>query len=171
MAQTQGVCSPPLLQIMTLLKLFIYFWLHRVFVAIQGPSLVAANGGCSRVARQGVLIVVASLLAVGKAMATHSSTLAWKVPWTDERARLQPTGVAKGRTRLSDFPHTHSLLWQSTGSREHGLHSYSLQAQESWRTDSAARSMWNLPGTGIEPGSPALAGGFLTTGPLGKSRL
>ena len=30
--------------------------------------------------------------------------------------------------------------------------------------------MWNLPGPGIEPISSALAGGFLTTGPPGKSR-
>ena len=30
-------------------------------------------------------------------------------------------------------------------------------------------SMWNLPGPGIEPVSPALAGRFLTTGPPGKS--
>ena len=29
--------------------------------------------------------------------------------------------------------------------------------------------MWNLPGPGIEPVSPALAGGFLTTAPPGKS--
>ena len=29
--------------------------------------------------------------------------------------------------------------------------------------------MWDLPGPGIEPMSPALAGGFLTTGPPGKS--
>ena len=28
--------------------------------------------------------------------------------------------------------------------------------------------MWTLPGLGTEPGSPALAGGFLTTGPPGK---
>ena len=28
---------------------------------------------------------------------------------------------------------------------------------------------WNLPGTGIEPESPKWAGGFLTTGPPGKS--
>ena len=28
--------------------------------------------------------------------------------------------------------------------------------------------MWNLPGAGIEPVSPALAGGFLTTEPPGK---
>ena len=29
--------------------------------------------------------------------------------------------------------------------------------------------MWNLPGPGVEPVSPALAGRFLTTGPPGKS--
>ena len=30
-------------------------------------------------------------------------------------------------------------------------------------------NMWNLPGPGIEPVYPALVGGFLTTGPPGKS--
>ena len=30
------------------------------------------------------------------------------------------------------------------------------------------RSMWDLPGSGLEPVSPALAGGFLTTEPPGK---
>ena len=33
------------------------------------------------------------------AMAPHSSTLAWKIPWTEEPGRLQH-GVAKSRTRL-----------------------------------------------------------------------
>ena len=28
--------------------------------------------------------------------------------------------------------------------------------------------MWGLPGPGIKPGSPALQGGFLTTGPPGQ---
>ena len=28
--------------------------------------------------------------------------------------------------------------------------------------------MWNLPQPGIKPVSPAIAGGFLTTGPPGK---
>ena len=37
-------------------------------------------------------------------MAPHSSTLAWKIPQTEEPARLQSMGVAKSRTRLSDFP-------------------------------------------------------------------
>ena len=30
--------------------------------------------------------------------------------------------------------------------------------------------MWDLPGPGLEPVSPALAGGFLTTMPPGKSQ-
>ena len=33
-----------------------------------------------------------------------------------------------------------------------------------------AHSMWDHPGPGTEPVSPALAGGFLTTGPPGTSR-
>ena len=39
-------------------------------------------------------------------MATHSSTLAWRIPWREEPGRLV-RGVTKGQTRLSDF--THSL--------------------------------------------------------------
>ena len=31
--------------------------------------------------------------------------------------------------------------------------------------------MWDLPGPGVEPVPPALAGGFLTTAPPGKSSL
>ena len=31
------------------------------------------------------------------------------------------------------------------------------------------RGMWDLPGPGIEPVSPALAGRFFATGPPGKS--
>ena len=45
-----------------------------------------------------------------KEMATHSSILAWKIPWTEEPDRLQSMGVAKSRTRLSDF--TFSFLFQ-----------------------------------------------------------
>ena len=47
-----------------------------------------------------------------KAMAPHSSTLAWKIPWMEEPGRLVVHGVAKSRTRLSDFPftfHFHTL--------------------------------------------------------------
>ena len=44
-----------------------------------------------------------------KEMATHSSILAWRIPWTEESGRLQSTGVAKSRTRLSDFTFFHFL--------------------------------------------------------------
>ena len=37
-----------------------------------------------------------------KEMATHSSILAWKIPWTEEPGRLQSMG-SQSRTRLSDL--------------------------------------------------------------------
>ena len=59
-----------------------------------------------------------------------------------------------------------SLQWllflQSTGSRE--------RAQWLRCTGLVAPSMLDLPGPGIKPMSPALAGGFFTTGPPGKSQ-
>ena len=40
-----------------------------------------------------------------KEMAIHSSTIAWKIPWTEEPGRLQSMG-SQSRTRLSDFTFT-----------------------------------------------------------------
>ena len=65
-----------------------------------------------------------------KAVAPHSSTLAWKIPWMEE-----PGGVAKSRTRLSDFTftfhfhalekematHSSVLAWRIPGMAEPGL--------------------------------------------------
>ena len=36
-----------------------------------------------------------------KGMATHSSILAWRIPWTEEPGRIQSKG-SQSRTRLSD---------------------------------------------------------------------
>ena len=55
-----------------------------------------------------------------KEMATHSSTLAWKIPWMEELQRLQSMGLqsSKSRTRLSDFTFTfqrskgHKVEWK-----------------------------------------------------------
>ena len=44
-------------------------------------------------------------------MAPHSSTLAWKIPWTEEPGGLQSMG-SLSQTRLSDFTltfHFHAL--------------------------------------------------------------
>ena len=42
-----------------------------------------------------------------KAMAPHSSTLAWKIPWTEEPGRLQSMGSQ--RVRLTERLHFHFL--------------------------------------------------------------
>ena len=39
-----------------------------------------------------------------KEMATHSSTLAWEIPWTEEPSGLQSTGVTKVRQDLATKP-------------------------------------------------------------------
>ena len=41
-----------------------------------------------------------------KEMATHSSILAWRIPWTEEPGWATVHRVAKSRTRLSDFTFT-----------------------------------------------------------------
>ena len=65
------------------------------------------------------------------------------------------------------------LLW-STGSRHMGFSSCGLQALERKLSNFGTqalllRGMWDLPRPGLKPVSPALAGGFLTTAPPGKS--
>ena len=44
-----------------------------------------------------LLFSTLSRLVTEKAMATHSSTLAWKIPWTEEPDRLQSTGSLRVR--------------------------------------------------------------------------
>ena len=44
-----------------------------------------------------------SLSSLEKGKATHSSILAWKIPWIEEPGRLQSTGIAKSQTGLSNF--------------------------------------------------------------------
>ena len=63
------------------------------------------------------------------AMATHSSTLAWKIPWMEEPGRLQSIGVAKSQTRKSDFTftfHFHAL------EKEMATHSSTLAWRMPW---------------------------------------
>ena len=69
----------------------------------------------------------------------RSSTLAWKIPRAEEPGRLRPLGVAKSRTRLSDFPFTfyfHAL------EKEMATHSSVLA--------------WRIPGTGEPGGLPSM---------------
>ena len=64
-----------------------------------------------------------------KAMAPHSSTLAWKIPWKEEPGRLQSMASAKSWTRLSDFTfmfHFHAL------EKEMATHSSDLAWRIPW---------------------------------------
>ena len=64
-----------------------------------------------------------------KAMACHSSTLAWKVPWTEEPGRLQPMGLLESdATERLHFhfslscmaTHSSVLAWRILGMEEPG---------------------------------------------------
>ena len=62
-------------------------------------------------------------------METHSSTLAWKIPWMEEPGRLQSLGSYKSQTRLSDFTftfHFHAL------EKEMATHSSTLAWKIPW---------------------------------------
>ena len=48
-------------------------------------------------------------------MTTHSSILAWRIPWTEEPGRLQSMGLQKSQTRLSDFHFIHLFKNQQSG--------------------------------------------------------
>ena len=67
-----------------------------------------------------------------KAVAPHSSTLAWKIPWMEKMAAVH--GVAKSRTRLSDFTFT--------------FHFHALEKEMVTHSSVLA---WRIPGT-VEPG-------------------
>ena len=61
-----------------------------------------------------------------KAMASHSSTLTWKIPWMEEPVRLQSMGSLRVRHDLSDFTftfHFHAL------EKEVGTHSSVLEGR------------------------------------------
>ena len=66
-----------------------------------------------------------------KAMAPHSSTLAWEIPWTEEPGGLQSMGVTKSWTQLRDFTFT--------------FHFHALEKEMATHSNILA---WRIPGTG-----------------------
>ena len=47
---------------------------------------------------------------VEEGIATHSSILAWRIPWTEEPGRLQSMGLQRVRHDWSDLAHTHRSI-------------------------------------------------------------
>ena len=73
-----------------------------------------------------------------KAMASHSSTLAWRIPWAEEPGGLQSMG-SLSQTRLSNFTFT--------------FHSRALEKEMA--THSSVHA-WRIPGTGEPGGLPSM---------------
>ena len=59
-----------------------------------------------------------------KEMATHSSILAWRIPWTEEPGGLQSTGVTKSHTQLNDFTFTYMIPCSSGLQKENNLYAH-----------------------------------------------
>ena len=66
-------------------------------------------------------------------MATHSSTLAWKIPWMEEHGGMQSM-MLQSRTQLSDFTFT-----------------FHFDALEKEMTTHSSVLAWRIPGM-VEPG-------------------
>ena len=47
-----------------------------------------------------------------KGMTAHSSTFAWRIPWTEDSGGLQSMG-SQGQTQLSDY-HFHFIVFTET---------------------------------------------------------
>ena len=101
-----------------------------------------------------------------KEMATHSSILAWKIPWTEEPGSATVHGVAKSRTQLSNFTHSPSS-WDPikegylSGGRGTGLNQlnqmqifssikgmFSFRTKCMWYTNSCADPFQEIQRTG-----------------------
>ena len=106
-------------------------------------------------------------------MATHSSILAWRIPWTEEPGRLQSTGSQRVRQNWAtkhSTGTTHILVWKlSSGEkRYHYMHIFL------WLNDSEVKvalvsgslrphglySPWNSPGQNTGVGSLSLLQGI-----------
>ena len=76
---------------------------------------------------------------IGEGTGTHSRTLAWQIPWTEEPVGSSVHGAAKSRTRLSDFTFT--------------FHSLALEKKMATHSSVLA---WRIPGTEQPGGLPSM---------------
>ena len=85
-----------------------------------------------------IRFIYSNLYSLDKAMAPHSSTFAWKIPWTEEPGRLQSV-ESLSQTRLSDFTFT--------------FHFHALEKETATHSSVLA---WRIPGTAESGGLPSV---------------
>ena len=86
-----------------------YIYIHRSF---PGGSVVKnppTNGDSGDVGS-----IPGSWRSFGEEMATHSSILAWEIPWTEELWPAIDHGVTKSRTQLSNWVGMHTYTHNRT---------------------------------------------------------
>ena len=125
------------------LFIYFYFWLCWVFVSVRGLSLVAASGGHSSSRCAGLSLSRPLLL------------------WSTGSRRVGSVVAARGFQNTGSVAVVCGLSSCGLWALERRLSSYGVRAQ-------LLHGMWDLPGPGLEPVSPALAGRFSTTAPPGK---
>ena len=120
-----------------------YQWSHVIFICFFVTNLFhcasrpQGSSVLQQVSESPSFLRPSSSLSSEKAMVPHSSTLAWKIPWTEEPGGLQSMGSLKSRTRLSDFTfHFHAL------EKDMATHSSVLA--------------WRIPGMGEPGGLPSM---------------
>ena len=94
------------------------------------------NKGSIRFSKLNCLLLLPDLSE--KAMAPHSSTLAWKIPWTEEPGGLQSM-MSLSQTQLNDFTFT--------------FHFHALEKEVA--THSSVLAL-GIPGTGEPGGLPSV---------------
>ena len=89
------------------------YHLLSAWVGLAGLVVVTAAGVALALRFNSIILAVlavcggylAPILMDTKEMATHSSTLAWKIPWTEEPERLQCMGSQRNCNSFSHFRH------------------------------------------------------------------
>ena len=104
----------------------------RVFLAyVPGSDIVESYDNCTF-----SLLKNFHTVFLEKAVATHSSTLTWKIPWTEEPGRLQSMGLLRVGHDFTLTFHFRAL------EKEMATHSSVLA--------------WRIPGTGEPGGLPSM---------------
>ena len=79
-------------------------------------------------------------------MAPHSSTLAWKIPWTEEPGRLQSMGSL-------GVSHDYNFQVDNLSDFTFTFHFHALEKEMASHSSVLA---WRIPGTGEPGGLPSL---------------
>ena len=118
---------------------------HQEMVA----SLVAQRVECLPTMQETRVQSLGSEDPLEKAMAPHSSTLAWKIPWTEKPGRLQSMGSQRVGNDWATSLHFTIRKWS-------GLQ---VPREKNHRCHTSTYCWWNLKT--LCPGSPSLAFLFL----------